>query len=93
MRLKWTSAVPIEKVHEFTVPDTAGIADLVRRSTVAWLQTGGIELPTAASGFKLYKGLGYTVLRGAEGILAVDRVRPDNLALRRMKRWPAGVEK
>ena len=85
--------MPIEKVHELTMPDAAGIADLVRRATVAWLQTGGVELPTPASGFKLYKGLGYTVLRGAAGVLAVYRVRPDNFALRRMKRWPAGVEK
>ena len=93
MRLKWTPAVPIEKVHEFIAPDAEGVADLVRRATVAWLQTGGTELPTGASGFKLYKELGYTVLRGAGGVLAVYRVRPDNLALRRMKRWPAGVEK
>ena len=85
--------MPIEKVHELTVPDAEGIADLVRRATVAWLQSGGVELPTAASGFKLYKGLGYTVLRGTECILAVYRVRPDNLFLRRMKRWPGGVEK
>ena len=93
MRLKWTPAVPIEKVYELTVPDAEGIADLVRRATVAWLQTGGTELPTDASGFKFYKGLGYAVLHGADGVLAVYRVRPDNLMLRRMKRWPAGVEK
>ena len=85
--------MPIEKVHELTVPDTAGIADLVRRATVAWLQTGGTELPTNASGFKLYKGLGYAVLHGSGGVLAVYRVRTDNLMLRRMKRWPKGVEK
>lgn len=85
--------MPIEKVHEFTMPNAEGIADLVRRATVAWLQSGGTDLPSIASGFKLYKGLGYAVLRGAAGVLAVYRVRPDNLALRRMKRWPAGVEK
>ena len=85
--------MPIEKVHEFTMPNTEGIADLVRRATVAWLQTGGTELPTNASGFKLYKGLGYAMLHGTVGVLAVYRVRPDNLALRRMKRWPVGVEK
>ena len=33
--MKWTPVVPIEKVHEFKVPDAAGIADLVRRATVA----------------------------------------------------------
>lgn len=85
--------MPIEKVHELTEPDTAGIADLVRRATVAWLQSGGTELPSNASGFKLHKGLGYAVLHGSGGVLAVYRVRPDNLMLRRMKRWPAGVEK
>ena len=52
MRLKWTPAVPIEKVHAFEAPDAEGAADLVRRSIVAWLQAGGKELPTAASGFK-----------------------------------------
>lgn len=85
--------MPIEKVHAFEVPDADGIADLMRRSVVAWLQTGGTELPTAASGFKLHKELAYTVLRGTGGVLAVYRVRPDTKALRRMKRWPAGVEK
>lgn len=85
--------MPIEKVHELAMPDAAGRSDLVRRATVAWLQSGGTELPTPASGFKLYRGLGYAVLRGYEGVLAVYRVRPDNFALRRMKRWPKGVEK
>ena len=47
--------MPIEKVHAFEVPDADGIADLVRRSVVAWLQAGGTELPTAASGFKFHK--------------------------------------
>ena len=85
--------MPIEKVHELTMPDAVGIADLVWRATVAWLQTGGTEPPNNASGFKLYKGLGYAVLHGAGGVLAVYRVRPDNLMLRRMKRCPKGVEK
>ena len=85
--------MPIEKVHEFKAPTSDGAADLVRRATVAWLQSGGTELPTPASGFRLYRGLGYAVLRGYEGVLAVYRVRPDNFALRRMKRWPSGVEK
>ena len=74
MHLKWTPAVPIEKVSELKAPDAKDIADLVRRATVAWLQTGGTELPTGASGFKLYKGLGYRVLRGTEGVLTVYRV-------------------
>ena len=85
--------MPIEKVHELTVPDAAGIADLVRRATVAWLQSGGTDLPSNASGFKLYKGLAYAVLHGGGGVLVVYRVRSDNLLLRRMKRWPKRVEK
>ena len=85
--------MPIEKVHAFQVPDAEGISDLMRRSVVAWLQTGGKEQPTAASGFKLHKELAYNVLRGTGGVLAVYRVRPDTKALQRMKRWPAGVEK
>lgn len=38
-------------------------------------------------------GLAYVVLHGTGGVLAVYRVRPDNLALRAMKRWPESVEK
>jgi hypothetical protein len=39
----------------------------------------------------LRDGLGYVVLRGAgESVLAVYRIRPDNLALRRMKQHPKG---
>ena len=62
-------------------------------ATVGRLQAGGVELPTQQSGFKLYKGIAYVVLHGTVGVLAVFRVRPDNLELRRMKRWPADAEK
>ena len=75
------------------MPDAEGIADLVRRATVAWLQTGDTELLSNASGFKLYRGLMYAVLHGAGGILAAYRVRPDSLVLRRIKRCLSGVEK
>ena len=91
--MKWTPAVPIEKVHESVMPKATDVTDIVRRATVAWLQSGGTGPPTNTSGFKLYKGLGYAVLHGAGGVLAVYRVRPDSLMLRRMKRWPKGVEK
>ena len=60
-------------------------------ATIAWLQAGGTELPTPQSGLKLSKGLAYVVLHGTVGVLAVFRVRPYNLALRLMKRWPAGA--
>ena len=33
------------------------------------------------------------VLHGENGVLTVYRVRPDNLALMVMKRWPASLEK
>lgn len=84
--------MPIEKIHVFKEPSKAEEVDLLRRSTVAWLQAGGSEMPSKRSGFKLYKELGYVVLRGAGGVLAVYRVRSDNGALRRMARWPAGIE-
>lgn len=83
--------MPIDQVHTFSRPSKAEAADLVRRATVAWLQTGGTELPGPASAFKMHQGLGYVVLRGPEALLAVYRVRPDNMALRRMKRWPDAV--
>ena len=85
--------MPIEKVCELKALDAKDITDLARRSVVAWLQTGGTELPTWASVFKLRKELAYTVLCGTGRMLAVYRVRPDTRALRRMKRWPAAVEK
>ena len=83
----------ITKTHEFKRPDDAEAYDLMRRASVAWLQAGGQGFPDARSGFKLHKGLGYVVLHAASGILAVYRVRSDNRALRRMARWPKGLEK
>ena len=83
----------IAKTHEFKRPDDAEASDLMRRASVAWLQGCGQVFPDARSGFKLHKGLGYVVLHAASGILAVYRVRSDNRALRRMARWPKGLEK
>ena len=73
--------------------DTAQRADILRRAMAAWFKAGGTETPSAASGVKMRLGLAYVVLHGATGVLAVYRVRPDNLALRVMKRWPESVEK
>ena len=50
-------------------------------------------MPNESSGVKMRLGLAYVVLHGAAGVLAVYRVRPDNLALRAMKRWPESVGK
>lgn len=85
--------VPIEQVHTFAMPDAEKCADLVRRARVALLQAGDARGPDGRSAVKLHKGLGYVVLTGTEGTLAVYRVRPDNLMLRRMKRWPAALDR
>jgi hypothetical protein len=59
----------------------------------AWFKSGGTQVPNEASAVKVRLGLAYVVLHGAGGLLAVYRVRPDNLGLRVMKRWPASIEK
>lgn len=86
--------MPIAKVHDFRAPTEAQAADLLRRAMVAWLSSDGVEVPDASrSKVRLHQGLGYVVLHGASSVLAVYRIRPDNLALRRMKRWPATIER
>ena len=62
-----------------------------RMGLSAWFKAGGTEVPNEHSGVKVRLGLAYVVLHGAGGVLAVYRVRPDNLALRVMKRWPKSV--
>jgi len=81
--------MPIEQIYEPLKLDTAQRADILRRAMAAWFKAGGTETPSAASGVKMRLGLAYVVLHGAAGVLAVYRVRPDNLPLRVMKRWPA----
>ena len=83
--------VPIEQVHRFTEPDEAQRAALTRRAKAAWFDTGGDGTPDDTSGYVTHAGLGYVVLRQGAGILAVYRVRSDNLMLRRMKRPPKGL--
>lgn len=98
--------MPIEKVHEFTRPDAATCRDLVRRAIAAWIAprreqrespneaARSAEIPdSAASAVRMHKGLGYVVLHGDSGVLAVYRIRPDTLTLRLMKRWPAAIER
>jgi hypothetical protein len=53
---------------------------------------GNVELPNDRSGVKMRLGLAYVVLHGVTGVLAVYRVRPDNLALQALKRWPESLE-
>ena len=83
--------MPIEQVHQFTEPDETQQAALTRRAKAAWFDTGGDGTPDDSSGYATHEGLGYVVLRQGGGILAVYRVRSDNLMLRRMKRPPKGL--
>lgn len=85
--------MPIEQTHEPLKLDATQRADLLRRAMAAWFKAGGTEVPNHTSGVKMRLGLAYVLLHGTGGVLAVYRVRPDNLALRIMKRWPASIEK
>ena len=81
--------MPKPQVHAALVPTVDQQADLLRRAKAAWAATGEAGTPIGASGYQDHAGLAYVVLMGRGGItLAVYRVRPDNLMLRRMKRWP-----
>ena len=94
--------MPITKRHQFTTPTPEVQRELLRRAVAAWVDPGtGQEAEHVAefSSYREHKGLGYVVLWGKplEGqrddadVLAVYHVRPDNLALRRLVRWPAWV--
>lgn len=84
--------MPIEQVHAFTAPGPDLSAELTRRAKAAWFDSGGTVSPSEASGVMIRDGLGYVVLRDADGsVLAVYRIRPDNMTLRRMKRPPKGL--
>jgi hypothetical protein len=84
--------MPIEQTCPPLKLDAYQRAELVRRAYVAWFKAGGTEIPdNDRSGVKMRLGLAYVVLHGVAGVLAVYRVRPDNLALRVMKRWPESV--
>lgn len=84
--------MPKDKTHELPELDADERADLLRRAKAAWSATGEPGTVTGRSGVEVVEGLGYVVLYGhGGGALAVYRVRPDNLLLRRLKRWPVGV--
>ena len=83
--------MPKPKVHEFKELTPDEKADLLRRAKAAWAATGEDGTPTQASGVVVQDGLGYVVLHGRGAVLAVYRVRPDNGALRRLKRWPQSL--
>jgi len=57
------------------------------------LRTPGAQQPAAGlSGPATAGGLDYIVLRNVNGVLAVYRVLPISCTLKRLKRWPKGVE-
>lgn len=85
--------MPIEQVHTFKMPDAEQCSNLVHRARVALLQAGDTRTPNNRSAVEMVDSLGYVVLRGTDGTLAVYRIRPDNLMLRRMKRWPTALDR
>ena len=82
-----------DKVHDLPRPTKAATADLIRRASVAYLQTDGAPMPDPEqSALRALAGRFHIVLRDADGAaLAVYRVRNDNGMLRRMKRPPPMV--
>lgn len=74
------------------MPSALGLRTAKRRARTALLQAGATRTPERLSAVKRVDALGYAVLYGTEGTLAVYRIRPDTLLLRRMKRWPAVLD-
>jgi hypothetical protein len=87
-----TASMAKRQVHPPLQLDAGQRADLLRRAYAAWFRCGGTDIPQEISGVKTRLGLTYVVLHGATGVLTVYRVRPDNMALRVLKRWPAILE-
>lgn len=70
--------------------------DLYRRAIAAYYRSAKdgehLDQPSEGlGGYELLDGRDYVVLRNTAQILAVYRVRNDNV-LRRMRRWPKGLE-
>lgn len=83
--------MPILRTHSFADPPSEERSDLTRRAKVAWFSGDEHGAPDDTSGYLNFNGLGYVVLRQRGTVLAVYRVRNDNLMLRRMKRPPKGI--
>jgi hypothetical protein len=65
--------------------------DLTRRAIAAYYRSGKgdpMSPPSKYSGLVAREGLHYIVLRNANGVLAVYRVRSDGM-LKALKRWPS----
>ena len=69
----------------------AAEADLVPRALAAWFRGGESVIPGNESEVVEHEGHSYVVLRDANGILGVYRVRNDG-KLKRLRRWPAELE-
>jgi len=67
--------------------------DLTSRAITSFTRQAGTQQPaTDLSGPATAGGLDYVVLRNLGGVLAVYRVLPISKTLKRLKRWPKGVE-
>jgi hypothetical protein len=71
--------------------------NLVRRAIAAYFRSPGdpresLDQPSNTSDVRKVKGKSYVVLVNSQRTLAVYRVRPDGI-LKRMKRWPAALDK
>jgi len=66
--------------------------EMKRRATAAWFRGGNQDQPSwDDSGVETNNGMHYVVLRNVKGVLAVYRIRNDEI-LKRLKRWPEEVE-
>jgi hypothetical protein len=64
--------------------------DLLRRAFAAWFRGGGTDQPSNSSAVEKHNRKEYVVLRNANGLLAVYRVRNDDM-LKRLRRWPSSI--
>lgn len=74
-------------------PQTLGLDDhdYIRRATAAYYRAGGMDNP-GQSEVRKHKGVFYVVLGiMADKPAAVYRIRRDDV-LKRLKRWPVGVQ-
>jgi hypothetical protein len=85
--------MPKPQVHTLQSLPADKEREVVRRAVAAYHRAGGEDYPVLGGTYTVVGGLGYIVVHalGSSAPLAVYRLRPDNLMLRRMKRWPEKV--
>lgn len=66
------------------------VDDLLRRAFAAWFRGGGTDQPSNSSDVEKHGGKYYVVLRNANGLLKVYRVR-NNGMLKGLRRWPLSI--